>query len=280
MEPRPEEIHVPSMGGQQRALSRYNGAMRYVVALALLAASCQQLAPFASMAPSSPEAGADAPAADGNAPLFDGASERLLPPDATPRDAAPRDAAANDVAAIDGNGPWDAKPPDSWWVVDGPAALGCAASAVAISRPEWPADMVLCHQQGAAVDQCSAAQLCNVADGWHLCRAVSEYAARNSGLGPPHFITAWIAGCIRRAGVLFAPEDGLCVDPCTVNFGVLASFNWYCDTGIAVSPYSAEEIALATHSYCMRVGVDNQRTEGPWMGYHVTRAFDSAVCCR
>ncbi len=147
-----------------------------------------------------------------------------------------------------------------------------ACSKLGVRKGSYRADMVICGVV-PNVNQCEAATLCNSAAGWTLCTA-SQFLARG---GKTSFLEpkAWIASCIRIAGVLQAPTQRVC--SCVNTPAKSVASSWPCGGGGGLTSVNSE-VGVRTFNSCRKIGGIN--TAGAfWKNLAPEKPLSAALCC-
>ena len=150
------------------------------------------------------------------------------------------------------------------------AAAGC--SKLGLYKGSYQADMVIC---GLAkfVNQCQAATLCDAAAGWKLCTA-SQFLARGGKTG--FLVTkAWIASCIRKAGVMQPPSDSVC--SCVNSKSTEVGSSWPCAGAGGLTSDNAE-VGVRSFNSCRRIGTQAS-PGGYWKNLAPEKPLSAALCC-
>ena len=238
---------------------------RAALALALLLSGCHLLLPLDELPGDAGalEAGKweTAPPDAGDGPHLD----RAVLPEAGPRPdtRGPQASIASDLA------------PDSAVIDAGPPPPACNAQAKVVHtyRPK----MVVCGSTAAKHDQCSAENLCNLAQGWTLC-SPDQFTTRGGDDPLNTFGGAWVGGCVRNGATVTSPQPGPC-KPCTLSSPGPASVAFDCG-GITSQTSSKSPFGITSDTTCHIPGSAKLSDwQAFWDATLATQQLGAAVCC-
>jgi hypothetical protein len=169
----------------------------------------------------------------------------------------------------------DRRPADKPW---GEQLVPTPCGPNAISQQVYSSSMIACGGS-AQVDQCSAAPLCNLTGGWHLCTA-TEFRAR-SGTITATSSAAWIASCARNNGKDYTnPTDSICASCSTATDRAYTVATWDCQTGQTGFTSNLRQLGMISSGLCHRAGSNLAANEAYWTTYGAGSYQLTSLCCK